>query len=153
MEFERYGVRLEPAPGPTKAASARALTTPELIGDLSSANLGELMARIGLPVSVIVIALLAIPLAFVNPRLGRSFNIVIGVLIYFTYTNLNGLMRSWIAQDRISFWVGVWITHAVILVIAAYLFHRRMNLPQLSLGRLLALVRSLFTSRSRPQAG
>jgi lipopolysaccharide export system permease protein len=153
MEFERYGVRLEPAPSPTKAASARALTTPELIGDLSSANLGELMARIGLPVSVIVIALLAIPLAFVNPRLGRSFNIVIGVLIYFTYTNLNGLMRSWIAQDRISFWVGVWITHAVILVIAAYLFHRRMNLPQLSLGRLLALVRSLFTSRSRPQAG
>jgi lipopolysaccharide export system permease protein len=153
MEFERYGVRLEPAPGPTKAASARALTTPELLGDLSSANLGELMSRIGLPVSVIVIALLAIPLAFVNPRLGRSFNIVIGVLIYFTYTNLNGLMRSWIAQDRISFWVGVWITHAVILVIAAYLFHRRMNLPQLSLGRLLALARSFFTSRSRPQAG
>jgi len=153
MEFERYGVRLEPASAPTRAASARALTTPELLGDLSSANLGELMSRIGAPVSVIVIALLAIPLAFVNPRLGRSFNIVIGLLIYFTYTNLNGLMRSWIAQERISFSLGVWITHAIILAIAAYLFHRRMNLPHLSLGRLIALVRNLLTSRHRSQAG
>ena len=65
------------------------------------------MSRIGLPVSVVAVALLAIPLAFVNPRLGSSVNIVIGVLIYFTYTNLNGLMRSWIAQERIGFSLGV----------------------------------------------
>ncbi len=153
MEFERYGVRLEPASGPAGNETARGLTTPQLLSNLDSANKGELMARIGLPVSVIVIALLAIPLAFVNPRLGRSFNIVIGVLIYFTYTNLNGLMRSWIAQDRISFSLGVWVTHAAILAIALYLFHRRLSLPQLSLGRLLALARSLFKSRPRPQAG
>jgi lipopolysaccharide export system permease protein len=153
MEFERYGVRLENTSGPPSNESARGLTTPQLFRDLSSPNLGELMSRIGLPVSVIVIALLAIPLAFVNPRLGRSFNIVIGVLIYFTYTNLNGLMRSWIAQDRVSFSIGVWISHAIILAIALYLFHRRMNLPQLSLGRLIALVRSVLKPRTRPQAG
>ena len=103
--------------------------------------------------SVIVIALLAIPLAFVNPRLGSSINIVIGVLIYFTYTNLNGLMRSWIAQERISFSLGVWVTHVTLFVIALYLFHRRMNLPQVSLGRLLAIARSLFKPRPRAQAG
>ena len=155
MEFERYGVRLEPATGPVGADSARGLATPQLLANLTPPNQGELMARIGLPVSVIVIALLAIPLAFVNPRLGRSFNIVIGVLIYFTYTNLNGLMKTWISQERISFSLGVWVTHAMILAIALYLFHRRMNLPQLSLGRLLALVRALFKPRPRPrpQAG
>ena len=144
MEFERYGVRLEPATGPVGADSARGLATPQLLANLTPPNQGELMARIGLPVSVILIALLAIPLAFVNPRLGRSFNIVIGVLIYFTYTNLNGLMKTWISQERISFSLGVWVTHAMILAIALYLFHRRMNLPQLSLGRLLALVRARF---------
>jgi hypothetical protein len=62
-------------------------------------------------------------------------------------------MRSWIAQERIGFSLGVWVTHAVILAIALFLFHRRMNLPQLSFGRLLALVRSLFKPRPRPQAG
>ena len=151
MEFERYGVRLEPATGPVGADSARGLATPQLLANLTPPNQGELMARIGLPVSVILIALLAIPLAFVNPRLGRSFNIVIGVLIYFTYTNLNGLMKTWISQERISFSLGVWVTHAMILAIALYLFHRRMNLPQLSLGRLLALVRALFKPRPRPR--
>jgi lipopolysaccharide export system permease protein len=89
----------------------------------------------------------------VNPRLGSSFNIVIGVLIYFTYTNLNGLMRTWIAQERISFSIGVWVTHVAILVIALYLFHRRLNLPQVSLGRLLAMMRSTLKPRSRPQPG
>jgi lipopolysaccharide export system permease protein len=153
MEFERYGVRLEPSTGPAGSDSARGLTTPQLVADLTPANLGELMSRIGLPISVLVTALLAIPLSFVNPRLGRSLNIVIGVLIYFTYTNLNGLMRTWIAQERISFGIGVWVTHAAILAIALYLFHRRMHLPQLSLGRLLALARSLFKPRSRPQPG
>ena len=153
MEFERYGVRLENAAPPTGTGPARGLTTPQLLGDLTSPNLGELMSRIGLPVSVIVISLLAIPLAFVNPRLGQSFNIVIGVLIYFTYTNLNGLMRSWIAQDRVSFSLGVWITHAVIIAITVYLFHRRLYLPQLSLGRLIALARGAFRSRPDPQPG
>lgn len=152
MEFERYGVRLESPAGPTKARSARALTTPQLLNDLTSANLGELMSRISLPVSVIMIALLAIPLSFVNPRLGRSLNIVVGILIYFTYTNLNGLMRSWIAQDRISFSIGVWLSHAVILALALYLFHRRMSLPHLSLGRLIALLSPLGRMR-RPSRG
>ena len=153
MEFERYGVRLEPATGRAGADSTRGLTTPQLLADLTPANQGELMARIGLPVSVIVIALLAIPLSFVNPRLGSSINMVIGVLIYFTYTNLNGLMRSWIGQERISFSLGVWVTHVTLFVVAMYLFHRRMNLPQVSFGRLLAIARSLVKPRPRPQAG
>lgn len=153
MEFERYGVRLEPSPSPIGKESPRALTTPQLFASLTPRNLGELMNRIGLPVSVIVISLLAIPLAFVNPRLGRSLNIVFGVLIYFTYTNLNGLMQSWISQDRLSFSLGVWISHALLLAIAAFLFYRRMHLPQLSLGRLLVLLRSLPRARRGSQAG
>lgn len=141
MEFERYGVRLDPTVAPSAAENTRGLSTAQLLRNLSAPALGELGHRIGLPVSMIVIALLAIPLAFVNPRLGRSFNIVIGLLIYFTYTNLNGLMRSWITQGRVDFSVGVWISHAVVLAIAVYMFRRRMTLPQISLGRLLAIAR------------
>ncbi|MEO6271381.1 MAG: LPS export ABC transporter permease LptF [Lautropia sp.] len=153
MEFERYGVRLEPSPSPIGKESPRALTTPQLFASLTPRNLGELMDRIGLPVSVIVISLLAIPLAFVNPRLGRSLNIVFGLLIYFTYTNLNGLMQSWISQDRLSFSLGVWISHALLLAIAAFLFYRRMHLPQVSLGRLLVLLLSLSRARRGSRAG
>ena len=32
-------------------------------------------------------------------------NMVVGVLIYFTYSNLNSVMRSWITQGKVGFGV------------------------------------------------
>lgn len=138
MEFERYGVRIEPRTGPGLPEPTAGRSTVDLIREPTPPNLAELMARISLPVSVLVVALLAIPLAFVNPRIGSSLNLVIGVLIYFTYTNFNGLMRAWIQQGRIGFAIGVWLTHAIVIAIAVYMFRRRTTLPRWSLGRLFA---------------
>lgn len=141
MEFERYGVRLDPKPVNAQAESIRGSSTLTLLQNPTPAALGELAYRIGLPVSVIIISLLAIPLSYVNPRLGRSINIVIGVLLYFTYSNLNSVMRSWISQERISFELGVWVVHAFVLALAVYMFRRRMALPSFSLSRLIARLR------------
>lgn len=141
MEFERYGVRLDPKPTNVQAESIRGMSTLDLIEAGTPETRGELAYRIGLPISVFIIALLAIPLSYVNPRLGRSVNIIIGVLIYFTYSNLNSVLRSWISQERLSFGVGVWITHALVLGLAIYMFHRRMSVPKFSFGKLLALLR------------
>ena len=141
MEFERYGVRLDPKPVNAQAESIRGMSTFGLVANGSPAAMGELAYRIGLPVSVFIIALLAIPLSYVNPRLGRSVNIIIGVLIYFTYSNLNSVLRSWISQERLGFGVGVWITHALVLALAIYMFRRRMSVPRVSLGKLLAWLR------------
>ncbi|MDO4231852.1 MAG: LPS export ABC transporter permease LptF [Lautropia sp.] len=141
MEFERYGVRLDPKPTNVQAESIRGMSTLDLIEAGTPETRGELAYRIGLPISVFVIALLAIPLSYVNPRLGRSVNIIIGVLIYFTYSNLNSVLRSWISQERLSFGVGVWITHALVLGLAIYMFHRRMSVPKFSLGKLVAWLR------------
>src|SRR5690606_5084611 len=75
MEFDGYGVRLEPTAPSGNAEGSRGLSTTALIRELTPINLGELSYRIGLPLSVFLMALLAIPMAFVNPRLGRSINI------------------------------------------------------------------------------
>ena len=50
--------------------------------DDTAAHLGELIWRIGVPVIAAVLALLAVPLAFVNPRLGRSANLIVAVLLF-----------------------------------------------------------------------
>ncbi|MDO4636952.1 MAG: LPS export ABC transporter permease LptF [Lautropia sp.] len=142
MEFLRYGVRLDPKPVNAQVENVRGMDTLDLLQENSPAARGELAYRIGLPVSVFVIALLAIPLSFVNPRLGRSINIVIGVLIYFTYSNLNSVLRSWISQGKVGFGVGLWITHALVLALAIYMFHRRLSLPRFSLNRLVARLRT-----------
>jgi len=131
MEFERYGVRLQSKASALANESTRLKPTHELIVDPTPANLGELVWRVGLPVSALAVALLAIPLAFVNPRAGQSINLLVAVLLYVTYNNLNGLMQAWVSQGRVSFVVGLFATHAVVLLLAAWLFWRRSTMVRL----------------------
>jgi lipopolysaccharide export system permease protein len=131
MEFERYGVRLESKGSALADQSARLKTTWDLVSDPTPAHLGEFVWRFGLPVSGVTVALLAIPLAFVNPRVGQSLNLVVAVLIYVIYNNLNGLSQAWVAQGKLSFAAGLLTTHAVVLAIAAWLFWRRTSLVRL----------------------
>ena len=75
-----------------------------------------------------MLALLAIPLAFVNPRAGRSLNLVLAILVYMIYNNVLSIAQAWIAQQRISLPLGLWGVHATMLLILALLFARRLTL-------------------------
>jgi lipopolysaccharide export system permease protein len=73
----------------------------------------------------LVLALLAIPLSFVNPRAGRSANMLIAILVYVVYSNLISVSQAWVAQGKLSFWLGVWAVHALMLCPLLLLFYRR----------------------------
>jgi lipopolysaccharide export system permease protein len=131
MEFERYRVRVENASVEPTESSPRGLPIHELIQDSSNKARGELLWRIGMPVSALILALLAIPLSYVNPRAGRSANMLIAVLIYAIYSNLISVAQTWVAQGKLSFWIGVWAVHAMMLLPLIFLFYRRIaiNMP------------------------
>ncbi len=138
MEFERYGILLEGRSGPSRGAEgSRTLSPWALVADPTRSNLAELHWRLSLPVSALLMALLAIPLAAVNPRVGRSVNLVMALLIYVVYNNLLSVMEAWIAQGRVPFAIGVWAVHAGLLLIIGFLFWRRTTLPRRWLQRLL----------------
>lgn len=130
MEFERYGLRLDPRPDTRAEQAPKALDTLDLILDPTPRHLGELAWRISLPVSALVLALFAIPLSSFNPRAGRSINLIVALLVYVTYTNLISLSQAWIAQGRVGFESGVWVIHAAVLTLCALLFWRRLTLPR-----------------------
>ncbi|MCP5266692.1 MAG: LPS export ABC transporter permease LptF [Burkholderiaceae bacterium] len=132
MEFEGYGVRIERRRSATAVPPAKAKGTLDLVRDPTTRNLAELLWRIGLPVSALLLPLLAIPLASVNPRMGRSINLVVAMLVYVVYSNLLSLMQGWVVQQRISFGLAVWIIHAGLLVLIVFLFQRKTSMP---LGR------------------
>ncbi|TXT27204.1 MAG: lipopolysaccharide export system permease protein [Rhodocyclaceae bacterium] len=125
MEFERYRVRTEDGEAKPAEPLPNRLSMPELLKDDSNKARGELLWRIGIPVSALILALLAIPLSYVNPRAGRSANMLIAVLIYAIYSNLLWVAQAWVAQGKLSFWIGVWAIHAVMLVPLLLLFYRR----------------------------
>ena len=126
-EFERYAMRVETVESRApRAPGTKALTTFELLREPTPRNLAELSFRVGVPTATLILSLLAIPLSFVNPRAGRSLNLVLALLIYMTYSNLISITQASIAQSRISPMTGLLGVHAVMLLLLFVLFYRRL---------------------------
>jgi lipopolysaccharide export system permease protein len=133
MEFSRYATRVEAPAGHEPAPTEKSLSTLALIRDPAAVNLGELLWRIGMPASALVLALLAIPLSFVNPRAGRSVNLVFALLAYMVYYNLLTVSQARVSQGRLDFAIGWWPVHAAMLLILLALFAHRQTLGGLRL--------------------
>ena len=123
-EFDRYAMRIEVGTTAVRAPTTKTASTLDLVRDPTPRNLAELSWRINLPVSALILSVLAIPLSFVNPRAGRSLNLVMAILIYMTYNNLLSIVQAWIAQSRMSFTAGLAV-HVLMLAVLAVVFYRR----------------------------
>lgn len=134
-EFERYAMRIETREARGRAPTAKTATLPELLRERTPAHLAELSWRIGLPVAALLLSVLAIPLSFVNPRAGRSMNLVLALLVYMVYSNLLSVAQAWIAESYISWLLGLWAVHLCMFVLLLLLFYRRLMV--FSLFRLL----------------
>jgi lipopolysaccharide export system permease protein len=130
-EFERYATRIQTKEGDEPAATQKSTSTLGLIANPTRVNLGELMWRIGMPVSALILALLAIPLSFVNPRAGRSVNLLFALLTYMVYSNLISISQARVAQGKLAFATGSWLVHGLMLVVLLALFAQRMSLLRL----------------------
>jgi lipopolysaccharide export system permease protein len=127
MNFERYAVKIETRGAQTEETSTKAMSTLGLIQAPTNGHLAELLWRIGLPISAFVLALLAIPLSFVNPRAARSINLLFAVFAYMVYANVLSIVQAWVAQGRVGFDVGWWIVHAGMLAVLCLLFYHRIR--------------------------
>ncbi len=127
-EFGRYAMRIETADAAIRAPTTKTLSTWELLSDPTQRNLGELSWRIGLPASALLLSLLAIPLSFVNPRAGRSMNMILAILVYVTYSNMLSIMQAAITQSRVDLMTGMWGVHAAMLLLLFGLFYQRLIL-------------------------
>lgn len=126
--FERYAMRIEASEAKSSKPSAKSLPTMDLLDDPTPVNLSHLVWRISLPLSALILALLAIPLSFVNPRAGRAANLVLAILVFMIYSNFLSISQAWIAQQRIGVALGLVGVHAVMLLLLLGLFFRRIML-------------------------
>lgn len=128
MEFESYAVRIETREAAGLEGSPKYLPIWELIRQPTAENLGEVLWRFGLPLSALNLALLAVPMSFVNPRAGRTNNLLMALLIYMAYTNLIGVCQAWVAQGKLAFGIGFWAVHLLMLVFLLAAFYRRIRI-------------------------
>lgn len=136
VDFERYAMRIEPKEPKRESLPAKALDTQDLFANPTPHNVAELHWRIALPVSVVLMALFAVPLAYVNPRSGRSWNLFFAVLAYAVYNNTLSVFQAWTSQGKMPLWVGLWPVHAAIaLLLLALLFRQTLWRPVAGLLR------------------
>ncbi len=125
LEYARYAIRMETRESRGIEKSPRNTPTLELLQQKQAPSRAELLWRVSIPVSAVVMALLAIPLSFVNPRAGRSANMLLALFSYLIYHNLLTISQAWVANGRISFAVGLLSVHLLMLGSLPLLFYRR----------------------------
>ncbi|NYT85550.1 LPS export ABC transporter permease LptF [Pollutimonas harenae] len=135
MEFDSYGFRLESNASESSAEAVRRMAesqikarpTLKLFTDNNDRASSQIMWRLALPLAALNLALLAIPLGAVNPRLGRSGDFLIAGLVGLLYMNLINLSRGWIGSGQLSFGIGLWLVHAIFTALMCYMMWRKLR--------------------------
>ena len=125
LEYARYAVRLETKEARGITPTPKSMPLRELLPVHLPAYRAELLWRLSIPCSAVVMALLAIPLSFVNPRAGRSANMLLAILVYLIYNNLLTISQGWVASGKVSFPVGLMTVHLLMLSLLPLLFYHR----------------------------
>lgn len=116
VEFAEHGIPYQlpslDAPDPRP----RAMPFAELIGTGDPALIAEMQWRIGIPLSTIILAILAVPLSKSSPRAGRYGRIGIGLLVFIIYLNMLSAAKAWIEQSAISPALGLWWVHGSVVL-------------------------------------
>jgi lipopolysaccharide export system permease protein len=134
MHFARNDIKLPDSVGDdSEAAQKRSAPTATLLAagdDLLMRS--ELHWRLAAPLSVLVLALLALPLSKSSPREPRYARMLLALLAWLVYYNGLLLGRAWIGQGKLAPAFGLWWVYLPALAIAAWLIwgSQRLKAPR-----------------------
>ena len=131
VEFLEHGIpyrlpSLRPADPRPRAMSFSSLRASDELQ-----HIAERQWRLSVPISTVLLALLAVPLARSRPREGRYGRITIGLLVFIIYFNLLSASKAWTEEGAVSPTVGLWWVHGCVLLFTLVLlglqngWHRR----------------------------
>jgi lipopolysaccharide export system permease protein len=119
IQFKKYAIRIPKQEIGSLRQLEEAIPTKMLWQNYQdSKQAAELQWRISLPLSLLLLAMLAIPLSQVRPRQGRYAQILPAILIYVLYVNLLFVARDWMEHQYLPNGFGMWWVHGLCLLLA-----------------------------------
>ena len=118
MEFAEQGVPLRPAVAEARLDRPEMMDIRDLIEGDGPLVIAEWQWRLSAPITILVLTLLAVPMARTSPRQGRYAKIIFAILMYLVYSNLLGISKSWLGDDKIPVAVGMIWPHLVMVLVA-----------------------------------
>lgn len=129
LKFEEYGLRIPKKAIEVSERPLRATPTLRLWQSRLGGDHAELHWRIALPISTLLLALLAVLLSKSAPRKGRFGKLFLGLLIYLVYSNMLTVGRSYLKTGELPTAVGLWWVHALMVVLIITLYYRQQQMP------------------------
>lgn len=117
VEFKQHGVRIKEPTAVIESSEIAAMSTLQLMRTDNQWAQAEVQWRWAMPVSTVLLAMLAVFLSRTNPRQGRFAKFFVGILVYVIYSNLLGVARSWLEKGSIPPQYGLWVIHAVVAAV------------------------------------
>lgn len=116
--FDRYTLRIAREEArPTRKRTG--LPTAELWRSSGQRDSrAELEERFSYPLSLITLALIALPLSRSLPRQGMYGRLFAAFLVYVSFLNLHSMASSWLESGRTPLWLGMWWLQGLLLAIA-----------------------------------
>ncbi len=115
LRYAEYALRLQPRPVTTEQ-KWDAVETGDLWPDRQPAARAELQTRLSRPLSVLVLALIAVPLGRFRPATSRFYPLWLGVLVFALYFNLLATAQLWVTQEVLPHWLGLWWVHLLFVL-------------------------------------
>ncbi len=126
--YGEYAVRIKDNPVTVEKLKVETLSTLDLLNSSDPRWKAELQWRLSMPLSLVLLGMLAVLLSRTTPRQGKYAKLFNAILLYFLYSNLLGIARELIEQQDISVSIGVWPVHMLMgLLIAGMLFYQSMG--------------------------
>jgi lipopolysaccharide export system permease protein len=125
VEFDEGRIPIRPRDEQAVAESVLSKPTAALLASGLPADRAELESRLSYPISVLVLAMLAVPLSRSAPREGRYAKVGIGLLAYIVYQNVLFIARVWVEHGVTPEWLGLWWVHAFAAAFALLLLVRQ----------------------------
>lgn len=108
-EFDTYSLRIAEENLEAQARQSRnGRPSAELAASPDIQDRAELQERMSYPLSLITLALIAIPLSRSLPRQGLQGRLLFAFLVYFAFFNLHALSVSWMKKQVTPDWLGIW---------------------------------------------
>lgn len=123
IQYDRYGVLLPKPEVGAEVGEREALPTAALLGSSDLRHQAELQWRLSIPLLALVVAVLAVPLARVNPRQGRFLKLLPAIFLYMAYLALLIAMRGQLEKGRLPPALGLWWVHALFLGVGLALLY------------------------------
>ena len=118
VEFAEHGIPYRLPSLATPEPSPRAQPVSQLWAASGLEEIAELQWRLGVPLSTLILGLLAVPLSRTQPREGRYGRLAVGLLVFIIYLNMLSAAKAWIEQGTISPALGLWWVHGSVLLLA-----------------------------------